>query len=50
MGQKETEQMFGMYGTSCVLVFSLHCHCFPFFLSHKRSTHLESKRALMNFY
>ena len=31
MGHKETQQMFGMYGTICVLVFSLHCHCVPFF-------------------
>ena len=42
--------MFGAYGTSPVVV-SLHCHC-PFFfcVSHRRTTHLESKRGRINCY
>ena len=51
MVHKETQQMFAMYGTSRVVVFSLHCHCpFFFFVSHRRTTHLESKRARINAY
>ena len=51
MVYKDTQQMFGMYGTSRVVVFSLHCHCpFLFFVSHRRTTHLESKRARINAY
>ena len=51
MVHKDTQQMFGMYGTSRVLVFSLPCH-YPsfFFVSHRRTTHLESKRARINAY
>ena len=51
MGHKDTQQMFSMYGTSCVLVFSLHCHSPPlFFVSDRRTTHLERKRAHINCY
>ena len=50
MVHNETQQMFGMYGTSRAVV-SLHCHR-PFFfcVSHRRTTHLESKRARINCY
>ena len=51
MVHKETQQMFGMYGNSRVVVFSLHCHCPSFFcVCHRRTTHLESKRARINAY